>query len=125
MQKACVKSIFLHTNEKHAWEIFFTTIPIGFSCRHLGGVSILTMRNAKLIELDVKSDTKVDQQRIRKRLIRKRKRRENKKFATFSLFRSAYQQLSVSVPALFMLMKYPSPRSIVVKSLNSGGATGL
>jgi len=47
MQKACVKSTFLHTNEKHAWETFLATIPIGFSCRHLGGVSILTMRNAQ------------------------------------------------------------------------------
>ena len=36
----CEKHV--HKNEKHAWETFLATIPIGFSCRHLGGVSILT-----------------------------------------------------------------------------------
>jgi len=57
----CKKHI--HTNEKHAWETFLATIPIGFSCRHLGGVSILTMRNIGVLvlgELEGESGTKVD-----------------------------------------------------------------
>ena len=90
--------------------------------------SYLTMKEAHGRLTEGKNQER-NEMRVRKGLCiicdAKKRKGKNKKLATFSLFCSVYQQLSVSVLSLFMLMKYPSPRSIVVKSLNTGGATGL